>query len=115
MEMRTHHIHTQHRGGARLIVYLHPNGVARVGWEPTIGSWCCRRKTIPRKPASSNNFLRSRHGRKQVSVYVLRYDGPEFGNEKRAHVENIDTVKSTEKLEALGTCLLDISGDVIGF
>ena len=43
-------------------------------------------------------------------------DGPEFGNEKRAHVENIDAAKSTEKLEALETrCLLDISGDVIGF
>jgi len=32
---RTHHIHTQHSGGALLIAYLHPNGVVRVGWEPS--------------------------------------------------------------------------------
>jgi len=33
-----------------------------------------------------------------------------------AHVENIDAVKSTEKLGTLKTsCLLDISGDVTGF
>jgi len=36
--------------------------------------------------------------------------------EERAHVENIEAVKSTEKLETLETsCLLGISGDVIGF
>jgi len=43
-------------------------------------------------------------------------DSAGFGNEERADVENIDAVKSTEKLETLETsCLLDISGEVIGF
>jgi len=39
-----------------------------------------------------------------------------FGNEERADVENIDAVKSTEKLETLETsCSLDISGNMTGF
>jgi len=43
-------------------------------------------------------------------------DSAGFGNKERAHVENIDAVKSTEKLETLETSRwLDISGDVIRF
>ena len=43
-------------------------------------------------------------------------DSVAFGNEERAHVENIDAVTLTKKLETLETShLLDISGDVIGF
>jgi len=39
-----------------------------------------------------------------------------FGNEERAHVENIEAMKLTEKVETLETShLLDISQDVTGF
>jgi len=39
-----------------------------------------------------------------------------FGGEEGAHVENIDAVKLTERLEALETsCFFDISKDVTGF
>ena len=60
-----------------LIVYLHPSSVVRVGCvgnpvQPTIHSWCCRRKTIPRNQnsESTNNFLKSHHERKQGPEYV---------------------------------------------
>jgi len=44
------------------------------------------------------------------------FDNAGFGNEERPDVFNIDSVKLTQRLEALETsCLLDISGDVIGF
>ena len=32
--VRTHPAHTQHAVVILLIVYFHPNSVARVGWEP---------------------------------------------------------------------------------
>ena len=39
-----------------------------------------------------------------------------FGDEEKAHVENIDTVKLIERLEALETsCSFDISDNVTGF
>ena len=81
--------------------------------HPTIGSSCCRRKTIPRTPEGSNNFLRSHQERNQGPEWVLASDNAAFGNEDE---ENIDAVTSTEKLKTLDTShLLDISGDVIGF
>jgi len=98
-----------------LIVYLHPNGVVRVGWEPTIGSWCYRRKTIPRNQQAPITFLGAIT---DVSRDQSRSsDSVTFGNEERAHVETIDAVTLTEKLEeTLETSrMLDISGDMIGF
>jgi len=43
------------------------------------------------------------------------FDSAGFGDEEWAHVENIDAMKLTERLEALETSrLLDISGNLTG-
>ena len=82
--------------------------------QPTIRSWCCRRKIIPGKSVSSHNFLESTTHVSRDQSRVL--NSTRFGNEERTRVENIDSVELAEELETLETgSLLDISRDVAGF
>jgi len=118
MERRTHHVHTQHSGGASSY-RLPPSKRCRAS---RLGARCNQRfvrgavdeKQFPENQQAPITFsgATTNECRDQSRVF----DSARFGDEEGAHVENIGAVKLTERLEALGTsCLLDISEDVTGF
>jgi hypothetical protein len=97
-----------------LIVYLHPNGVVRVSWEP--GATNNSFMVLWTKDNSQKNqqapitFSGSTTNICRDQSRVLNRAG--FGNEEGTHIENIGAVK----LETLETSrLLDVSGNVTGF
>ena len=97
-----------------LVVYLHPNDFARVDWEPgaTNASFVTKDNSQKiRKVTIAFSEATTHVGRDQSRVR----ESAGFGNEG-AHVEKIDAMKLTEKLETLETSrLLDIRGDAVGF
>ena len=119
MERRTHHIHTQDNGRAPSD-RLPPSKWYRAS---QLGTRCNQRfihgaideRQFPENQQASMTFLAATMS---VSRDQSRSsDSVGFGNEERAHVENIDAVTLTEKLEeTLETShLLNISGDMTGF
>ena len=100
-----------------LVVYLHPNDFARVDWEPGATNdsfvvlWTKDNSQKIRKVPVAFSEATTHVSWDQSRVR----ESAGFGNEG-AHVESIDAVKLTDKLETLETSrLLDISGDVTGF
>ena len=101
-----------------LIVYLHSNVVVRGGWEAgaTNDSF-----VVLQTKDNSQKISKAPIALSEATTYVSRdqsrvCESARFGTEEGAHVESIDVVKWTEKLETLETSrLLDVSGDVAAF
>jgi hypothetical protein len=118
MEWRTHHVHTQHSGGAPYH-HLPPSNWCRAS---RLGTRCNQRfvldvvdeKQFPGNQQAPTTFSGSTTSVRRDQSRVL--DGAGLSNEEGAHVENIDAVKLTKKLETLETSrLLDTSGGVTSF
>jgi len=115
MERRTHHVHTQHSGGASSY-RMPPSKWCRAS---RLGARCSQR--FVRGAVDERQFPENQQAPITFSgatTNVCRdqgkvFDSAGFGDEEGAHVENIDAVKPSEKLGALETSRLsDISGDV---
>ena len=115
---KTYHAHTQYSGGAPSY-RLPPSKCCRVS---RLGIRCNQR--FVRGAVDERQFSENQQAPitfSETSTHVSRdqsrvCESAGFGNEEGAHVENIDAVKLTEKLETLETSrLLDISGDLTGF
>jgi hypothetical protein len=116
MERRTHHVRTQHSSGAPAY-RLPPSKWCHVS---RLGTRCNQRfargavdeRQFPENQQATITFSESTTNISRDQSRDL--DGAGFDSE--GHVENINAVKLTEKLELLETSrLLNISGDVTGF
>jgi len=118
MERRTHHVHTQHSGGAPSYRLL-PSKWCRAS---RLGARCNQRfvrgaideRQFPENQQAPITFSGATTNVCRDQSRVFSSAG--FGDGGKAHVENIDAVKLTERLKALETSrLLDISEGVTGF
>ena len=117
MERRTHHVHTQHSGGAPSH-RLPPSKWCRAS---RLGARCNQRfvrgaideRQFPENQQAPITFSGATTNACRDQSRVFGSAG--FGDEEGAHVETIDAVKLTERLKALETsCSLDISDDITG-
>jgi len=118
IERRTHHVHTQRSGGAPSSRLL-PSKWCRAS---RLGARCNQRsvrgavdeRQFPENQQAPITFSGATTNACRDQSRVFGSAG--FGDEEKVHVENIDAVKLTGRLEALETsCFFDISEDVTGF